>query len=137
GDRLYRFFGKLGKRAYDRFRHRFSFPVRDLHRDIVSRLSLRERGKARLALPLSRHYRIRFPMSEFFAVVYAFIPFAYAFPRRESAAVPQPLPRFPFPAQVFKRGTKVSFVYPTINCFKQRHLHPARRIGYLFGLPRL
>lgn len=35
GDRLYRFFRELGKRVYDRFRHRFSFPVRDLHRDIV------------------------------------------------------------------------------------------------------
>ena len=29
---------------------------------------------------------------------YAFIPFAYAFPRRESSAVPQPLPCFPCPA---------------------------------------
>src|SRR5699024_9673010 len=85
----------------------------------------------------SGHHRVRFPMPELFAVVYALIPFAYAFPRRESAAVPQPLPRFPFPAQGFKRGTKVSFVYPTINCFKRRHLHPARRIGYLFGRPCL
>ena len=98
GDRLYRFFRELGKRVYDRFRHRFSFPVRDLHRDIVSRLSLRERGKTCLAFPLSRHHRVRFPMPEFFAVIYAFIPFAYAFPRRESSAVPQPLPRFSFPA---------------------------------------
>ena len=98
GDRLYRFFRELGKRVYDRFRHRFSFPVRDLHRDIVSRLSLRERGKTRLAFPLSRHHCVRFSMPELFAVVYALIPFAYAFPRRESSAVPQPLPRFSFPA---------------------------------------
>ena len=137
GDRLYRFFRELGKRIYDRFRHRFSLPVRDLHGDIVSRLSLRERGKTRLAFPLSRHHRVRFPMPEFFAVIYAFIPFAYAFPRREPSAVPQPLPRFSFPAQVFKGGTKIPFVYPTINCFERRHLHPARRFGDLFGRPCL
>ena len=88
GDRLYRFFRELGKRVYDRFRHRFSFPARYLHGDIVSRLSLRERGKTCLAFPLPRHHRVRFPMPELFAAVYALIPFAYAFPRREPSAVP-------------------------------------------------
>lgn len=137
GDRLYRSFGILGKRIDDRFCHRLSFPVRYFNCNIISRLSLRKCRKAYFAFPLPRYHRVRFPMPELFAIVYALIPFAYAFPCREPSTVSQPLPCFPFPAQVFKGGTKIPFVYPTINGLERRHLYPARRFGDLFGRPRL
>ena len=115
GDRLYRSFGKLGKRGYDRLRHCLSLSVRDFNCNIISRLPLRKRGKTCLAFPLSRYHSVRFPMSELFAVIYAFIPFADALPRREPSAVAHAFTGFPFSPQVFQGGTQVSFVYPTVD----------------------
>ena len=75
---------------------RLSLSVRDFNCDIISRLSLRQSRKTCLAFPLSRYHSVRFPMTEFFAAVHAFIPFADAFPRREPSSVAHAFTGFPF-----------------------------------------